>query len=507
MPRRRHWGNYQQPAGGSAAESEGQLQPVTPPVGLQEEAGGQYEEEGGSAAESEGQGQPGPPPGGLQEEAGGEYEEEGGAGEQSEEEGDEGEQSEEEGDEVQALEGEVQDLAAQVDQAFFESGQKDAEMDLMRANHAAEKKNLENEILGLKMHKQTQEQIIETITALVSQRETEVNDLEEEKEKLTETLNALGQDKTQLTNTVQESQKKLEALQNTRDKWTETVKKLTEAVKVLQQEKAELTKTVQDSQQEKAQLTKTVQDSQQEKAQLTKELQNTVDKMTQDAKQHDESNKSLQEQLNKLQEESAKGADASAQEAMNQLQKQVKEKESLCVELHDIMLKQQEVIKSLQEQIADTEKERSKHEGDESNGSYANGRWTYYRVRCEKKKEKDKPHRMPHGKEIQEVLHFVCESLHIKQNTKQWEEIVHFRSLESHNVMPFAQKRDKCVFTLYDYGDIMIGSWPALRGSPSTIFQLYRHSLLCTYYTNSRSQKNADLARRARSVSARERRK
>ncbi len=28
---------------------------------------------------------------------------------------------------------------------------------------------------------------------------------------------------------------------------------------------------------------------------------------------------------------------------------------------------------------------------------------------------------------------------------------------------------------------IMIGSWQALRGSPSTIFQLYRHSLLCTF--------------------------
>jgi hypothetical protein len=36
----------------------------------------------------------------------------------------------------------------------------------------------------------------------------------------------------------------------------------------------------------------------------------------------------------------------------------------------------------------------------------------------------------------------------------------------------------------------MIGSWPALRGGPSTIFQLYRHSLLCTYCTNSRSRTN-----------------
>jgi hypothetical protein len=34
---------------------------------------------------------------------------------------------------------------------------------------------------------------------------------------------------------------------------------------------------------------------------------------------------------------------------------------------------------------------------------------------------------------------------------------------------------------------IMVGSWPALRGGPSTIFQLYRHSLPCTYCTNSRS--------------------
>ena len=38
---------------------------------------------------------------------------------------------------------------------------------------------------------------------------------------------------------------------------------------------------------------------------------------------------------------------------------------------------------------------------------------------------------------------------------------------------------------------IMIGSWPVLRGSPSTNFQLYRHSLLCTYCTNSRSRTNA----------------
>ena len=50
---------------------------------------------------------------------------------------------------------------------------------------------------------------------------------------------------------------------------------------------------------------------------------------------------------------------------------------------------------------------------------------------------------------------------------------------------------------------IMIGSCPALRGGPSTIFHLYRHSLLCTYCTNSRSLglKGKDQAKNKRQFS------